>query len=63
VTQSGNISLGDYTSVKTQVNNGKLFGAINHAPGFSPMPQGANKMSQCDINKVKAWVDAGAPNN
>jgi hypothetical protein len=60
VTLSGNISLANYNSVKTQVNNGRLFGAINHQPGFSPMPQGGNKMNQCDINKVKAWIDAGA---
>jgi hypothetical protein len=63
VAPSGNISLATYNSVKVQVNNGRLFGAINHQPGFSPMPQGGNKMSQCDINKVKAWIDAGAPNN
>ncbi len=63
VTSSGNISLATYSNVKTQVNNGRLFGAINHEPGFSKMPQGGNKMNQCDINKVKAWIDAGAPNN
>ena len=63
VTMSGNISLANYNSVKTQVNNGRLFGAINHEPGFSQMPQGGNKMNQCDINKVKAWIDAGALNN
>ena len=63
VTQSGNISLANYNNVKTQVNNGRLFGAINHEPGFSQMPQGGNKMNQCDISKVKAWIDAGAPNN
>ncbi len=62
-TLSGNISLANFTAVKLQVNNGRLFGAINHQPGFSQMPQGANKMNQCDINKVKAWIDAGAPNN
>jgi len=63
VTLSGNISLTNYNNVKKQVNNGRLFGAINHEPGFSQMPQGGNKMNQCDINKVKAWIDAGALNN
>jgi len=63
VTLSGNINLANYNSVKAQVINGRLFGAINHEPGFSQMPQGRNKMNQCDINKVKAWIDAGAPNN
>lgn len=56
-------SLEGYDNVKAKVTDGRLFGAINHETGYSPMPQGANKMTQCDINKVKAWIDAGAPNN
>ena len=56
-------SLTTYANVKTQVDANRLFGAINHQTGFAPMPQGAPKMNQCDINKVKAWIDAGAPNN
>lgn len=60
---SGGFSLEGYTNVKAKINDGRLFGAINHSAGFVPMPQGANKMSSCDINKVKAWIDAGAPNN
>ncbi len=60
---SGNILLDNYTNVKTYVQNGKLYGSINHSSGYSPMPQGGNKMSTCDINKVKAWIDAGALNN
>lgn len=60
---SGNISLATHTSVKTVAQNGKLFGAINHSPGFSPMPQGGNKMSSCNIQKIKAWIDAGSINN
>lgn len=63
IAPSGNISLVTYNNVKAVVNNGKLFGVINHAPGFSPMPQGLPKMSACDIAKVKAWIDAGAPEN
>lgn len=60
---SGNISLATYTGVKTVADNGKLYGAINHSPGFSPMPQGGNKMSGCNISKIKAWIDAGSINN
>lgn len=60
---SGNISLDGYNNVKVVAQNGKLFGAISHSPGFSPMPQGGNKMSTCNINKIKAWIDAGIPNN
>src|SRR5687767_9895156 len=60
---SGNISLEGYNNVRTVALNGKLFGVINHSPGFSPMPKGGNKMSACNINKIKAWIDAGATNN
>ena len=60
---SGGFSLVTYDNVKAKVNDGRLIGAINHMAGFAPMPQGAQKMTQCDINKVQAWIDAGAPNN
>ena len=56
-------SLTTYADVKAQVDANRLYGAISHQDGFAQMPQGASKMSQCDINKVKAWIDAGAPNN
>lgn len=59
---SGNISLASYDAVKTVALNGKLFGSINHNPGYSPMPKGGSKMNACIINKIKAWVDAGAVN-
>jgi hypothetical protein len=60
---SGNIGLQDFTSVKNAAQSGKLLGAIQHNSGFSPMPKGGGKMSDCDINKIKAWIDAGLVNN
>lgn len=60
---SGGVSLGNYASVKTQVDNGNLIGAITHAAGYSPMPQGGAKLSDCNINKIKAWIARGAQNN
>ncbi len=63
VNPSGGINLENYTNVKAVVDNGKIYGAITHSPGFVPMPDGAAKMNDCDIKKVKAWIDAGAPNN
>lgn len=59
----GNVNLQGYANVKAMADNGRLYGAISHAPGYKPMPQGANKMNQCDITRIKAWIDAGAPNN
>lgn len=60
---AGNIVLNTYAGVKSVATNGKLFGAISHAAGYEPMPQGSGKMNACDIRRVKAWIDAGAPNN
>ena len=54
-------SLVTYADVKAQVDAGRLLGAINHELGFAPMPKDAPKMSQCDIDKVTAWVAAGSP--
>lgn len=60
---SGGIALNTYAAVKGAVTGGKLYGAISHAAGFSPMPKNGSKMNACDINKIKAWIDAGALNN
>ena len=60
---SGNISLQGYANVKAVAISGKLYGVVSHSPGFSPMPQGGSKISACDINKIKTWIDAGSPNN
>jgi hypothetical protein len=60
---SGGFVLSSHAAVKAKVTDGRLVGAINHHPGFSPMPQGGAKMNQCDIDKIEAWVTAGAPNN
>ena len=60
---SGNISLAGHAQVKRKVDDGTLWGAINHLPGFSPMPQGGHKMNPCDISRIQAWIDAGSPNN
>ncbi|GAB4414993.1 MAG: hypothetical protein OHK0039_23240 [Bacteroidia bacterium] len=60
---SGNVNLSGYANVLIHVNNGKLFGSINHSAGFSKMPQGGNRLPDCDIAKLKGWIDAGATDN
>jgi mono/diheme cytochrome c family protein len=40
-----------------------LLGVINHSSGFSPMPSNAPKLSDCDINKIQAWINQGRLNN
>jgi uncharacterized membrane protein len=59
----GGIVLDSYAKLKPYATNGQLTGSITHAGGFSPMPKGATKLSSCDIQKIQAWANAGAPNN
>lgn len=59
----GNINYTNYGGVKAKVDDGRLWGAINHLPGFSAMPKGGAKLSDCEIKQFKKWIDAGAPNN
>jgi hypothetical protein len=59
----GGNQLDSYVKLKVFVDNGKLVGSISHSAGFSPMPKNSAKLNDCDINKIKAWVAAGAPNN
>lgn len=60
---SGGIRLDGYNYVKIYVDNGKLMGSINWEGGFSPMPKDAGKLSLCNIDKIKTWIDAGAIND
>lgn len=62
-TPSAGIKLDAYADVKIQVTNGKLWGSVSHAVNFSPMPKNAAKMSNCNLSKIKKWIDAGALNN
>lgn len=52
-----------YTGVKARINDGKLWGAVNHMPGYSAMPKNGTKLSSCELSQIKKWMDAGAPNN
>jgi len=59
----GGINLEGYENTKKVTLNGKLLQSIKHETGISPMPQGAPKLSSCDILKVSLWKNQGAPNN
>jgi hypothetical protein len=59
----GGVNLQGYDNAKAMALSGRLYGAISHAPGYQPMPYLGTKMAPCDIVRIKAWIDAGAPNN
>jgi hypothetical protein len=59
----GGIQLEQYAVIKAYVDNGRLLSAITQDGNATPMPQGAAKLSDCNINKFRAWINNGAPNN
>jgi mono/diheme cytochrome c family protein len=60
---SGNQLMGTYAADKVMAQNGKLYGTISHAAGYSPMPKGGAKLSNCQIATIKKWIDGGMLNN
>ena len=63
VTAQGGVDLSTYNGLKAKITDGRLWGAINHQPGFSPMPRNGTKLSDCELTCVKKWIESGSPNN
>ncbi len=63
ITVAAGIRLDTFPTIRD--NADKIVQAINHAAGVKPMPypSGADKLSDCDINKIEAWVNQGKKNN
>jgi mono/diheme cytochrome c family protein len=61
-TLGGGNDYSTYQGIKNQ-SAAKILGSIRHDPGADPMPKGLAKLSECDIARIKAWIDAGQPNN
>jgi len=59
----GNIRLEDYADVKARADDQRLYGSIAHEQGYSPMPQGSPRLSDCNIATFRIWIFSGAPNN
>mgnify|MGYP000865225205 CR=1 FL=1 len=59
----GGLNLEGHAALKASAENGSLVGSVTHASGFSAMPKGASKLDECKILKIKAWVQAGSPDN
>ncbi len=58
----GGIDLSTYAGVKA-ADLGRLMGTLNQAPGYSAMPKGGSKLSDCQIRQVEKWIQAGTLNN
>lgn len=62
-TQNGNVITDNYNSLIVHVNSGIFRKAINHETGAAKMPQNAPKLPACELAKIDAWINQGAPNN
>ena len=62
-TANGGVNLSNYINVKVNADNGKIYGAVAHLPGFKPMPQGGSQLSACNIRIIQKWIKSGALNN
>lgn len=65
VSPGGNIRLTNYAEIKAQVDNGKLWGSVSHAPGYvgMPYPAGSALMAPCKLDQIRIWIENGAPND
>lgn len=61
--KSGNVDLDGHAALMISVNNGKFLSSIVHDGKASKMPQGQPKLEACKIEKIKSWINKGAPNN
>jgi hypothetical protein len=62
-TQSGGVTLHNYSDISFYANNGILLGVIKHESGFSPMPKNAPKLIECKISTIEKWIQEGTQNN
>ena len=56
-----NLDLSKYENLKSIAGTGQLISRITGSGGAIMPPTG--KMPQCEISKISAWVQDGAPNN
>ena len=57
----GGLDLNTYSSSQKIAADGELVGRIKNIAG--PLMPPSGKLSDCDIEKIEAWIADGAPNN
>jgi len=60
---SGNVITDNYDDLKNIADDGRLWGSVNHESGYSPMPKDRPQLNDCDLTKIKVWLDNGALND
>lgn len=56
-TPDGALDFTDYGDVSFVAQSGSLLGSIKHLPEYSPMPQGGDKISLCEIALIEKWIN------
>ncbi len=52
-----------YEGLKQIADDGRLWGAVNHEQGYSPMPKDLPKLNDCDLAQINIWINNGALND
>lgn len=59
---SAGLNLTTYSLVRACAEDGSLYGTMAFQSGYSPMPKGGNKVPDCSLNQIQAWINKGYPN-
>lgn len=46
-----------------KAESSKMYKSVAHLSNAQPMPKDRQKLADCDINRIKAWINQGANNN
>lgn len=60
---SGGVVMGNHANDLVIARNGRLLGVIRHDAGYSAMPPAGDKLADCNITTIAAWITEGAANN
>lgn len=59
---SGGIILDNYQDAIIPAQNGLMWKAVSHEPGFPYwMPKDLPQLPQCELDKIRIWIAAGVP--
>lgn len=57
------VQVDHYEGLKAVVDDGRFYNVTHHVPGSPQMPQGGEKIDDCNLAKIRQWINDGAPNN
>jgi len=63
VSPNAGVITDNFDDLKTIADNGQLWGAVNHEPGYSPMPKNGEQLPDCELQQIRIWIDNGTPRN